>query len=54
VSEDVSPIGLIMAESPLIGMYLSDWGGEARSKIEGTPENFYVWLMMQMGGALTK
>jgi hypothetical protein len=54
VSEDVSPIGVIMAESPLIGMYLSDWGGGARSKIEGTPVNFYVWLMMQMGGALTK
>ncbi len=54
VSEEVSPIGVIMAESPLIGMYLSDWGGEARSKIEGTPLNFYVWLMMQMGGALTK
>jgi len=27
VSEEVSPIGVIMAESPLIGMYLSDWGG---------------------------
>jgi hypothetical protein len=54
VSEDVAPIGVIMAESPLIGMYLSDWGGGARSKIEGTPVNFYVWLMMQMGGALTK
>jgi len=54
VSEEVSPIGVIMAESPLIGMYLSDWGGGARSKIEGTPVNFYVWLMMQMGGALTK
>jgi hypothetical protein len=54
VSEDVAPIGVIMAESPLIGMYLSDWGAGARSKIEGTPVNFYVWLMMQMGGALTK
>jgi hypothetical protein len=43
-----------MAESPLMGMYLSDWGGGAKSRIEGTPVNFYVWLMMQMGGALTK
>ena len=54
VSEEVAPIGIIMAESPLFGMYLSDWGGGAKSKIEGTPVNFYVWLMMQMGGALTK
>ena len=35
-------------------MYLSDRGGVAQSKMQGTPENFYVWLMMQMGGALTK
>ena len=54
VSEEVAPIGVIMAESPLFGMYLSDWGGGAQSKMEGTPVNFYVWLMMQMGGALTK
>lgn len=54
VSEEVAPIGVIMAESPLMGMYLSDWGGGAKSRIEGTPVNFYMWLMMQMGGALTK
>jgi hypothetical protein len=54
VSEEVAPIGVVLAESPLFGMYLSDWGGGAKSKIEGTPVNFYVWLMMQMGGALTK
>jgi hypothetical protein len=42
-----------MAESPLFGMYLSDWVGGAQSKMEGTPVNFYVWLMMQMGGALS-
>ena len=54
VSGEVAPIGVVMAESPLMGMYLSDWGSGAKSKIEGTPVNFYVWLMMQMGGALTK
>jgi hypothetical protein len=53
VSEEVAPIGVIMAESPLFGMYLSDRGGGAKSKMEGTPVNFYVWLMMQMGGALS-
>jgi hypothetical protein len=54
VSEDVAPVGVILAESPVMGMYLADWGANAKSKIEGTPVNFYWWLMMQMGGALTK
>jgi hypothetical protein len=54
ISEEVAPIGVIMAETPLMGMYLADWGIVAKSKIEGTPVNFYVWLMMQMGGSLTK
>ena len=54
VSEEVAPIGVVMAETPQIDMVLSDWGTGATSKIEGTPVNFYVWLMMQMGGALTK
>jgi hypothetical protein len=54
ISEEVAPIGVIMAENPLMGMYLADWGTGAKSKIEGPPVNFYWWLMMQMGGALTK
>ena len=54
VSEEVAPIGVILAESPQVDMVLSDWGTGAKSKIEGTPVNFYVWLMMQMGDALTK
>ena len=54
VSEEVAPIGVVMAESPQVDMVLSDWGTGAKSKIEGTPVNFYVWIMMQMGGALAK
>lgn len=54
VSEEVAPIGVVLAESPQVDMVLSDWGTGAKSRIEGTPVNFYVWLMMQMGGALTK
>jgi hypothetical protein len=54
VSEDVAPVGIILAESPIMGMYLADWGAGAKSKIEGTPMNFYLWLMTQMGGALSK
>jgi len=54
VSEEVAPIGVVLAESPQVDMVLSDWGTGAKSRIEGTPVNFYVWLMMQMGGALAK
>ncbi|HET6490469.1 MAG TPA: hypothetical protein VFG28_11995 [Syntrophales bacterium] len=54
ISEEVAPIGVVLAESPLFGMYLSDWGNGAKSRIEGTPVNFYVWLMMQMGGGLSR
>jgi len=54
VSEEVAPIGVVLAESPDVDMVLSDWGTGAKSRITGTPVNFYVWLMMQMGGALTK
>jgi len=54
VSEEVSPIGVIMAESPHIGMYLSDWGGGAKSKIEGTPVNYNVRVMMKMNRELAK
>lgn len=54
VSEEVAPIGIVLAESPQVDMVLSDWGTGAKSGIEGTPVNFYVWLMMQMGGALAK
>ena len=50
----MAPIGVVLAESPQADMVLSDWGTGAKSRIEGTPVNFYVWLMMQMGGALAK
>jgi len=35
-------------------MVLSDGGTGAKTRIEGTPVNFYVWLMMQLGGELAK
>jgi hypothetical protein len=54
VSENVLPIGVVMAETEEIGMYLDNWGGGSKSRIEGTPMNFYLWLMMQLGEGLTK
>ena len=54
VSEQVLPIGVILAETSQAGMYLKDWGMNAKSKIDGTPMNFYLWLMMQIGAGLTE
>jgi hypothetical protein len=54
VSEAVLPIGVIMAESPEMGMYLSQWGSGAKTRIEGAPMNFYLWIMMQTGKEMGK
>jgi hypothetical protein len=54
VSDNVLPVGVVMVENEEIGMYLDDWGGGGKSRIEGTPMNFYLWLMMQLGDGLTK
>jgi hypothetical protein len=47
ISEEVPPIGVVMVESPESSMYLDDWGINAKSRIEGTPLNFYIWLIHQ-------
>ena len=54
VSEQVLPIGLVLAETSQANMYLKDWGVNAKSRIDGTPMNFYLWLMMQIGAGLTQ
>ncbi|OPY67829.1 MAG: hypothetical protein A4E57_02072 [Syntrophorhabdaceae bacterium PtaU1.Bin034] len=54
VSENILPLGVIMAETAEVGMYLSEWGQGAGTKITGTPVNFYLWIMMQVGEGMTK
>jgi hypothetical protein len=54
VSEQILPIGLVLAETSQTNMYLKDWGVNAKSRIDGTPMNFYLWLMMQIGAGLTQ
>lgn len=54
VSESVLPLGVILAGSPDVGMYLSEWSTGAKSKIEGTPINFYLRIMMQVGEGMVK
>jgi hypothetical protein len=54
VSESVLPIGVIMAENEEMRMYLSQSGGNAKTRIEGSPMNFYLWLLMQVGQGVGK
>ena len=52
-SVGITPIGVLYADTPDVGMYLEDWGMGARTKIVGQPESFYLWMIGQVGGALS-
>jgi hypothetical protein len=52
ISEELPPMGIFKIDTPEIGMYLVDWGSDAKSRITGTPMNFYVWIASQIGEAL--
>ncbi len=54
VSESVPPIGVVFADANGVRMQLDDWGMDAASRIEGTPINFYMWLMKMIGMELFK
>jgi hypothetical protein len=54
VSEEVPPLGIVRAESEKTSMVLDKWGMDAKSKIEGKPIDFYLWLIMQIGRGLVK
>ncbi|MCB2188899.1 MAG: hypothetical protein KQJ78_20965 [Deltaproteobacteria bacterium] len=52
VSEEVPPLGLVLAKTADTDMVLTDWGLNGQSGIKGEPLNFYLWLMLQIGQAL--
>lgn len=54
VSEAVLPIGVVAADANGMTMTLEDWGMGGKSKIDGSPMNFYLWLLMQVGQGLAK
>ncbi len=54
VSEEVAPLGIVRAESEKTSMVLDTWGTDAKSRIEGVPINFYLWLVMQIGQGLVR
>lgn len=51
-SMDITPIGLLYAETTDVGMYLEDWGMGARTRVVGKPQCFYMWLASQIGSSL--
>jgi hypothetical protein len=54
VSEEVPPLGIVQAESEKTSMRLDNWGTDAKGRMEGTPINFYLWLIMQIGQGLVR
>jgi len=54
VSEAVLPIGVVAAEANGMTMTLEDWGADGKSRLDGSPMNFYLWLLMQVGQGVFK
>jgi hypothetical protein len=54
VNEELPPIGVYSAETDQIRMEIVDWGMDARSKITGTPTNFYVWILEQIAKEMSE
>jgi hypothetical protein len=54
VSEEVLPIGVLEAETNDVKMSLQDWGLGARTKIQGTPRAFSLWILEQIAKELGK
>jgi hypothetical protein len=52
VSEEIPPIAVYDVESPDMRMTAEDWGLGAKTKIEGTPIPFWLWLLDQIGKGL--
>jgi hypothetical protein len=54
VSEQTPPLGIVTAKSEKTDLVLEKWGANAKSRIDGTPMNFYMWLIMRIGQGLVK
>jgi hypothetical protein len=49
VSEQIPPMGIVKAETEKTDIELEKWGTGAKTRIEGTPANLYLWLIKQLG-----
>ena len=48
VSEEVLPIGVLEAETVDMKMSLEEWGMDARTRIQGKPRAFFLWILEQL------
>lgn len=49
VSLGVAPIGVVMADTEEMSMFLEAWGVGAKTRIKGTPMGFTEWILSQVG-----
>jgi hypothetical protein len=54
VSEQIPPMGIVKAETEKTDIHLEKWGTGAKTKIEGTPVNLYLWLIKQLGQGILR
>ncbi|OGD24634.1 MAG: hypothetical protein A2Y56_06855 [Candidatus Aminicenantes bacterium RBG_13_63_10] len=54
VSEEILPIAIFDVESDQLRMSAQDWGLGAKTKIEGTPVPFWLWLLDQISKGLSE
>jgi hypothetical protein len=53
-SLELPPIAVYQAENKDFRLSINDWGMDARSKINGPPESFLLWIMEQVNNAISK
>lgn len=52
VSLGVAPIGVLLAETNEISMYLEAWGGGATTRIKGEPVGFTMWVLSMVADGM--
>ena len=53
-SLELPPIAVYQAENKDFRLSINDWGMDAKSKINGPPESFLLWVMEQVNNAISK
>ena len=52
VSLGVAPIGVLLAETDEVSMYLEAWGGGATTRIKGEPVGFTMWVLSMVADGM--
>ncbi|MCX6555991.1 MAG: hypothetical protein NTW95_00930 [Candidatus Aminicenantes bacterium] len=53
VSLGVAPIGVLLAETNEVSMYLEAWGGGATTRIKGEPVGFTMWVLSMVADGMS-